>query len=523
MRTVNVILAILVSLAIAGLALEGGLRLVGKGPKPSLVQFDPVLGWAKKPNHRHVQKGPDHRVVIRTNDRGLQDDPLASLAKPEGTLRVIMLGDSFVQGFSVGREDLFVDLLEGLWQAEGRRIEVINAGTQAYDTAQAVAWLEQHGAAYQPDVVLLFPYENDLYWNSQPHYFEARGERDKPRYDANGVREAREFRRPPEPSGLGRTAVGGLLGGRKVLGDPAQHAFRPEGSQRAISKEFAPLLAAQPDFMDLVRAHTLGALRAFQKQAGQLGARALVVPIPGQTLYDTEAHARMTKRLGVAADAWSPNRPVDLVLALARELGLDALDPRAFLTEQQTAGVKLYHPHDWHLGPEGNRAFASFLHRELDRAEIFPPTHRATRSAELPPVAPAGVPFWAKLYGVLWALLTALYFGTYRSEPFWRPPLAVAGMLGAIFAIVLGVHWLAGLLPPEAGQALVIGGVVAILGFIAYKLGRRLGTIAELIRAFVMRGHWYLMPLVVVLLTVGSLLVVAASSPFVAPFIYTLF
>ena len=31
------------------------------------------------------------------------------------------------------------------------------------------------------------------------------------------------------------------------------------------------------------------------------------------------------------------------------------------------------------------------------------------------------------------------------------------------------------------------------------------------------------MPLLVVLLTVGSLLVVAASSPLVAPFIYTLF
>ncbi|MHC4895156.1 MAG: DUF5989 family protein, partial [Planctomycetota bacterium] len=65
--------------------------------------------------------------------------------------------------------------------------------------------------------------------------------------------------------------------------------------------------------------------------------------------------------------------------------------------------------------------------------------------------------------------------------------------------------------------------VVGILGFVAFKLGSRLGTITELIRAFILRGHWYLMPLVVVLLTIGSLLVVAASSPLVAPFIYTLF
>ena len=63
----------------------------------------------------------------------------------------------------------------------------------------------------------------------------------------------------------------------------------------------------------------------------------------------------------------------------------------------------------------------------------------------------------------------------------------------------------------------------ALFTFIAYKLGDRIGTIGELMRCFTLRGHWYLIPLLSVLLTVGSLLVVAASSPLVAPFIYTLF
>jgi hypothetical protein len=65
--------------------------------------------------------------------------------------------------------------------------------------------------------------------------------------------------------------------------------------------------------------------------------------------------------------------------------------------------------------------------------------------------------------------------------------------------------------------------LVVVLGFVAYKLGRRLATIAELLASFIQRGHWYLMPLLVVLLSIGSLLVVAASSPLIAPFIYTLF
>jgi hypothetical protein len=65
--------------------------------------------------------------------------------------------------------------------------------------------------------------------------------------------------------------------------------------------------------------------------------------------------------------------------------------------------------------------------------------------------------------------------------------------------------------------------ITVILSFIVIKLGRRLTTIAELFTSFTRRGHWYPMPLVVVLLSIGSLLVVAASSPLIAPFIYTLF
>jgi hypothetical protein len=65
--------------------------------------------------------------------------------------------------------------------------------------------------------------------------------------------------------------------------------------------------------------------------------------------------------------------------------------------------------------------------------------------------------------------------------------------------------------------------LTVILSFVVIKLGRRLTTIGELFTSFTRRGHWYLMPLVVVLLSIGSLLVVAASSPLIAPFIYTLF
>jgi hypothetical protein len=127
------------------------------------------------------------------------------------------------------------------------------------------------------------------------------------------------------------------------------------------------------------------------------------------------------------------------------------------------------------------------------------------------------------VFGVLWVALTALYYGTYKDEPVWQPPLKVAAMLAAVFAIVLGGSWVLGQLPARVARPLLLVFVLGLVGFIFYKLGRRIGTILELFVSFTRRGHWYLMPLVVVLLTIGSLLVVAASSPLIAPFIYTLF
>ena len=96
-------------------------------------------------------------------------------------------------------------------------------------------------------------------------------------------------------------------------------------------------------------------------------------------------------------------------------------------------------------------------------------------------------------------------------------------LLTAIFTIAVGGSTLLGMLPPKYAQVALLLVVFCILGFVLFKLGSRLGTAAELLKAFVLRGHWYLMPLLTTLVTIGSLLVVAASSPLIAPFIYTLF
>jgi hypothetical protein len=525
MKAVNVLLTIFVSLLIAFLVFEGGLRLVGFGTPPSLNQFDPMLGWSKKKDACVVRKTGEFKVTFETNAQGLRDDPTPTEKKP-GVFRVMMLGDSFVQGYTVDRDDLFVDQLEGWWDSEQRRVEVINAGTEGYSTDQEALWFREHGQAYRPDVVVVFPYLNDIYWSGQDRY----NRYPKPRFAPDGTLETGQLKDPGTLPLAARMAIPKLLNlARAKLqgGHPTgPNFFQPPGAEFPIQKEFAPLLNAEPEFLADALARTKGALKALQADCKAVGARLFVCPIPPETaLYADEKAEFVKKYLGNLPDeAWSPMKPVNTFLAMAGDLGIDTMDPRQAFQRRAEEGERLYFKEEWHFNPAGNVAMTDFLHKEFDNRNVFPEDHAALSAGGIPePARAGGMPTWLAVYGILWLALTILYIGFYRDEPLWQPPLKVAGLLALVFAVVIGGGKLAGLLPPQASQVVILAFVAGILGFVAYKLGRRLGTIAELLKAFTLRGHWYLMPLVVILLTIGSLLVVAASSPLVAPFIYTLF
>ncbi|MCC6407282.1 MAG: hypothetical protein IT453_08950 [Planctomycetes bacterium] len=526
MRAINVLLAILISVLIGLGVFEAGLRLIGKGPAPLVLEFDQQLGWKKRAELDLKRSGPEYSVRLVTNQYGLADDPMSSPGKAAGTYRVIALGDSFTQGFTVDRKDLFVDVLERWWQNEGRKVEIVNAGCEAYSTDQEVAWLLEHGAHFQPDAVAIFAYENDIFWCGSSTY-EAR-DTQKPVFRADGTQENGTLADVGPRAWYDNSGIGLLL--KPFVADRTaaqKYYFTPDGATRPISKEFAPLLATPPDFLADSVARTKGALIALKKKCDELGAKLVLVTIPSHAAIDAayaEKFAQM--RLGgLGNGAWSADKPVDTFLGIAKELGIPALDPRAYLRQVASGGQKLYYDIDWHLNPDGNRVFAHFLHDELDRQGFFPATVVATTTVPAPPdhVEEGGIPTWAYLFAGLWVFLSILFITTYPDENKALAPLKIGAFLAAIFTIAIGGSKLLGMLPPQYSRIFFILFVLVVIGFIVYKLGRRVGTVAELMKSFTLRGHWYLMPLIVVLLSIGSLLVVAASSPFVAPFIYTLF
>jgi lysophospholipase L1-like esterase len=524
MRVINILLSILISLLLGLAVLEVGLRLIGKGPQHSILEFDSKLGWKKSANAKLSRKWPESAVTLRTNQYGLNDDPTDTTTKPAGEFRVVALGDSFTQGFTVDRKDLFVDLLESWWQAEGRKVDLVNAGCEAYSTDQEVVWLLENGEAWKPDAVLLFAYENDLAWNGEARYINR--DTPKPLFRPDGSLESGVLADPGPKPWTDSLALTLVISGLRSNPAMQKYFFQPEGGTRPLLKEWGAVLVQPPDFMANALARTEGALIALKKKCAELGSKLIVVPIPSHSDVDPKfADEFSMKVLGMPRDAWSPDKPVDTFLALAKQAGIETIDPRAYLRERAARGESLYFKNDWHLDPAGNRALAEFLHAELDRVGLFPAEQhaKATVAMPVPDTDVGGVPFAAKLFGILWVALSGLYMFTYKDEKKWLVPLKIGALLASVFTIALGGNWLLAKLEPRYAQVVVILAVLAILGFVIYKLGRRVGTILELCKSFTLRGHWYLMPLIVVLLSIGSLLVVAASSPFVAPFIYTLF
>ena len=149
-----------VSLLVCVTALEVVLRFCGYG-NVEIYESDPVLYWKLKPNqscYTKVDRKPVHINSLGT--RGLE----FALAKPPNTLRILCLGDSRTFGWGLSESETYCGVLQSLLQdhaSGGNKIEVINAGVNAWSYPQMQAYFRELGVHYHPDFVVL---EGANYW-----------------------------------------------------------------------------------------------------------------------------------------------------------------------------------------------------------------------------------------------------------------------------------------------------------------------------------------------------------------------
>jgi hypothetical protein len=141
---------------------EAAVRLTGLA-KTSFYVYDAERGWAPRPGAEGWQRD-EGEAYLKFNREGFRG-PEYPLQKPEGTLRIAVVGDSYTEAQQVPFDRTFCsvaqrELAERLAGSTVmgmtvKRVEVLNFGVDGYGTAQELMTLDDHVWQYSPDIVVL--------------------------------------------------------------------------------------------------------------------------------------------------------------------------------------------------------------------------------------------------------------------------------------------------------------------------------------------------------------------------------
>ncbi len=105
-------------------------------------------------------------VETSRNSLGFHDAE-HTFQKPEGTFRIIILGDSFTEAIQVALEKTFPKIIEEeLNRREDFPVEVISLGRSGAGTKKSLEILMETGLRFHPDLILMQFLSNDLIDNS---------------------------------------------------------------------------------------------------------------------------------------------------------------------------------------------------------------------------------------------------------------------------------------------------------------------------------------------------------------------
>ncbi len=151
------------------LVLELGLRAIDYPRREArILCLDAIMGNVYCPNlSERLDNMYDSTLLVTTNSEGMADREYP-LAKPPGTIRIALLGDSVTASLYTPQENKFKTLWEkALTQSTGKPVEVMNFGIDGTSTWEQLQMFQLRARRYKPDyVVLAFFWGNDVWNNS---------------------------------------------------------------------------------------------------------------------------------------------------------------------------------------------------------------------------------------------------------------------------------------------------------------------------------------------------------------------
>ncbi len=151
---------LIAGLLASGLLLELGLRILGFG-NPLIYIADPQIGYLLAPNQQTRRFGK-HIAINQYSMRS----PNITATRPQETLRVLLLGDSIVNGgWWTDQSQTISALLQQQLQSQSlpyRQIEVLNASASSWAPRNQLAYLQRFGS-FEAQMIVLVINTDDLF------------------------------------------------------------------------------------------------------------------------------------------------------------------------------------------------------------------------------------------------------------------------------------------------------------------------------------------------------------------------
>ncbi len=358
-------------------------------------EYDSLLGWKKSSNTKGEHKTSEYFVIETTNSKGIRG-PEYSYDKGENEYRIVILGDSFAEGYSVEFNNLFSEILKTKLNAEGNGCyEVINAGTGGYSTDQELLFFQTEGQKYNPDVTILMFYDNDVWYNNQPKYW--RGH--KPLFKLNDKGNLELTNIPVPRIGKKINEAKGLLErikcwvkeksylynfiADKVKNNPYLYALainiglaREENVLTRYSRKVdTPTIAVPSEFgvyskrygMKVSHAWkiTEAILSNFKKETLSIGSKLLVFYIPSRAAIYIEEWNAMRRKYGFSDVSWKIDQVGIELRNICKRNDIDFIDPtelfKARASELKKNKKRLYFFRDGHWNNYGHKLTGKIL------------------------------------------------------------------------------------------------------------------------------------------------------------------
>jgi hypothetical protein len=375
-----------VALALPLLALEIALRLFG----PILpgnyrtgffVAAHSIYGRFHVPGFDGWVKNPEYAAHVKISSIGLRDDEVA-IPKPPGTFRIVLLGDSFVEGaqVSVGQpsSEVLERALNALPTGAGRptRYEVVNAGVGGWGPGEEYLWLKTEGLGLQPDVVIQQLYlGNDI---SDAGCRLSGQDELKQRVcfylDASGQLYEDELRpRPPRPADFWRdgprqySVLFNVFESGVLETQEGRVTDEPAANWRSHMRVFSLNVPRGDRPLWEEAWQVTGALVGESKRATE-GASATYILTSVPTIYQVypDEWGQAVAENNLKPDQWDLDRPGQRLGEIASRLGATYLDMApAFREAAQSSRSQLYYHYDLHITAAGHEVVARILERLL--------------------------------------------------------------------------------------------------------------------------------------------------------------